>query len=92
MPNRNESESAATMQEQRRAAKLSEKLRQAAMCGHAALHRLDDSLWRAEMVVGSWFRDLVDGRLTRYLVGAPVDAKGKAENIVARCVVEHEAR
>jgi hypothetical protein len=45
----------------------------------------------AKMIVGPWFVD-EHGCMSRYLVGAPLDAKGKTEKIIARCVADFEAR
>jgi hypothetical protein len=47
---------------------------------------------RQQMILGSWFVDPSDGCLTRFLVGAPADAKGKSDTIVAHAVAEFEAR
>lgn len=55
------------------------------------IDRQRDDAGRAKMILGDWYTD-ENGCLSRYLCTAPLDAKGKTENIVAQCIADHAAR
>jgi hypothetical protein len=58
--------------------------------GGQRAQRYADITGHAKMIVGPWYTD-EHGCMSRYLVGAPLDAKGKVETIVSRCIEAREA-